>query len=74
MNLCTAFGHDFGSVTAFDKHRVGKHSYDYSGHRPDGRRCLTESELMALGMSQDSLGRYRLPSRGSPPWAVSPTT
>ena len=68
MNLCTACGHDFSSVTAFDKHRVGKHAYLYSEDQPDGRRCLTEPELTALGMSQDRYGRWRLPALVAPPW------
>ena len=54
MNLCGACGLDFGSVTAFDLHRVGTHEYTYreglymEPERADGRRCLDESELAAL--------------------------
>ena len=45
MNLCRACGENFGSVAAFDAHRVGKHAYDYSPQRPDGRRCLSVKEV-----------------------------
>jgi hypothetical protein len=47
--LCSACGKDFGGVRAFDLHRVGKHAYSYSPERPDGRRCLSEQEMLARG-------------------------
>jgi hypothetical protein len=34
-----------------------------------GRRCLTPAEMRARGMTQDQRGRWRLPVRGTPPWA-----
>jgi len=47
VNLCRARGGDFGSVHAFDRHRIGKHEYTFSIHdasRFDGRRCDSGSE------------------------------
>lgn len=57
MNLCTACGLDFGSVSAFDKHRAGKHEYTFKEglYRDppveDGRRCLDEDEMRAQGFA-----------------------
>lgn len=54
MNECATCGIDFGSVKAFDRHRVGVHEYTYSegAHmsppREDGRRCLREDEIADL--------------------------
>lgn len=45
MNLCRSCGEDFGSVSAFDAHRIGKHDYLYSDEHPDGRRCLSVEEM-----------------------------
>ena len=45
MNLCRSCREDFGSVAAFDAHRVGKHAYLYSAEHPDGRRCLSIEEI-----------------------------
>jgi hypothetical protein len=52
-NYCCGCGLDFASVTAFDKHRVGKHD-------PDERRCLDVAEILNAGMELDPRGRYRL--------------
>lgn len=52
-NYCASCGLDFGSVSAFDKHRVG-------GHDPDERRCLDVAEILAAGMELDLRGRYRV--------------
>jgi hypothetical protein len=68
-NVCSGCGRDFGSVTAFDRHRVGRYAYSADRDHPDGRRCLTGNELAALGMTLDRLGRWRLPVRGKPPWS-----
>lgn len=65
MNLCRACNEDFGSVTAFDKHRVGKHAYPYSKNHEDGRRCLAPVELTGMGWNQDSHGRWRTPQTPS---------
>jgi hypothetical protein len=51
MNVCGACGLDFGSVQAFDLHRVGK-------HEPLTRRCLTLEELAAKGFVQNHYGRW----------------
>ena len=45
MNLCRSCGQDFGSVSAFDAHRVGKHEYLWDEEHPDGRRCLSVFEM-----------------------------
>lgn len=58
MNYCRSCNRDFGSLTAFDAHRVGKHEYDYSEERPDGRRCLDADEL-STGWHQDKNERWR---------------
>jgi hypothetical protein len=68
MNLCTACGQDFGSLSAFDRHRTGNYAYAYSEEHPDGRRCRNEDEMRAAGLHQDSRGRWRLQARGTPPW------
>ena len=68
MNLCRACGHDFGSVSAFDAHRTGRHAYTFwQGVRreppvEDGRRCLEVGELEDAGWSQDQHGRWRQPA------------
>jgi hypothetical protein len=85
MNLCRACRQDFGSVTAFDRHRVGKHAYtfpqglDMEPSREDGRRCLDPDELEALGLVLNSLGRWSVArdlehgramrERASVPWS-----
>jgi hypothetical protein len=67
VNLCRACGLDFGSVSAFDAHRVGRHEYTFSeglsldAPREDGRRCLSVEELEAKSWGQDSRGRWRQP-------------
>lgn len=48
-------------MSAFDKHRVGVHAYDFSLERPDGRRCLAEDEMAEAGMELDRNGRWALP-------------
>ena len=65
MNLCRACGKDFGSTSAFDAHRVGKHAYTLTeGLRidppaDDGRRCLATDELAAKGWKPDARNRWR---------------
>lgn len=58
MNLCTSCGKDFGGVAAFDAHRVGKHEHNYSGEYPDGRRCLTEDEMLRKGFTLNTRGAW----------------
>ena len=50
----------FASVTAFDRHRVGRHEHVWSAEREDGRRCLDEDELRDAGMELDPRGRWRV--------------
>jgi len=69
LNQCGACGLDFGSISAFDEHRVGKHAYtfleglDLDPPRDDGRRCLDPGELLERGWRQDQRGRWRTPGR-----------
>ena len=65
MNVCPSCREDFGGIQAFDAHRIGKHAYCFSLDRPDGRRCLTTSELLARGFWRNSRGRWSLPSSRS---------
>lgn len=66
MNVCVPCGKDFGSVSAFDAHRVGTHAYTYSEGvkmepmREDGRRCLSRAELVESGFVQNTHGRWSL--------------
>ena len=61
-NYCTACGTDFGSVAAFDSHRVGVHDYTYSEGlllkppREDGRRCLSAREIENTERTDPSTG------------------
>lgn len=56
MNYCRSCDQDFGSVSAFDRHRVGTHDYTYrEGVKrdppvEDGRRCLDLEELERGGI------------------------
>lgn len=56
MNLCRSCGQDFGSLEAFDAHRVGPHDGD--------RRCLTLDEMTADGrFERNRYGRWTLVAR-----------
>lgn len=64
-NLCRSCSQDFGSIGGFDHHRVGEHDYTYSEGlqldppREDGRRCMTDEELLASGYVLDpEFGRW----------------
>lgn len=59
-NGCSSCRQDFGSVSAFDAHRVGKPGLDWPEHEK-GRRCLDVVELAALGWTRDKLNRWRRP-------------
>ena len=67
MNECGTCGIDFASVTAFDRHRVGKHAFTHTQGlrmkppREDGRRCLDTDEMAALGMAISGRGRWAIP-------------
>jgi hypothetical protein len=64
VNLCRSCGQDFGSVSAFDRHRVGRHAYTFSEGlrfdppRENGRRCRDEDELRTAGMELDQRRRW----------------
>lgn len=67
MNLCTTCGEDFGSVSAFDAHRIGKYPQkgpaEYVGDRDEwtpgkGRRCLDVDELREAGFVKNSRGAW----------------
>jgi hypothetical protein len=64
MNGCRACGLDFASVSAFDRHRTGKHEYTFAQGLErdtpveDGRKCLDESEMRVVGMEVDARGRW----------------
>jgi len=64
VTLCSSCGKRFGGIVAFDAHRVGKHAYDYSPEHRDGRRCLTEKEMLGQ--------RFKLNKRGA--WSTSTLT
>ena len=64
LNFCRSCEQDFGGVHAFDMHRTGKHEHLYSDEHPDGRRCLTETEMLARGMYLNAQGRWSQPSSG----------
>jgi len=50
---CMACGKVFGSITGFDKHRVGRYSFDNT------RRCLSDKELIAKGLHKNPDGVWR---------------
>lgn len=67
INICDACQQDFGSVNAFDAHRVGKHAYTWreglamTPPREDGRRCLDVNELEAdPRWTRNAYGRWTL--------------
>ena len=68
LNQCGACGHDFTSLRLFDAHRVGRHEYTYAEGvvmepmREDGRRCLSEPEMLAKGWQYDGKGRWNDPA------------
>jgi hypothetical protein len=67
MNVCTICSENFGSVAAFDAHRVGnylqKGRAEYVGSLEDwtpskGRRCLTVVELVERGFETNAFGAW----------------
>jgi hypothetical protein len=52
VSHCRACGLTFTSIHSFDQHRTG--------HYP-ARRCKTEDDLRAAGMSPNEQGRWRVP-------------
>ena len=57
MDQCGACGADFSSVVLFDQHRVGRHELDYPEHK-NGRRCLSEAEMIGRGWTRNQRGRW----------------
>lgn len=58
---CGACHDNFNSLTAFDRHRVGKHGTD--------RRCLTGDEMRAKGWTPTGeFDAWRLPAPTNNPW------
>lgn len=76
MNYCRSCETDFGSVSAFDTHRVGKHEYTLSEGlkqdppREDGRRCLEAREIERLD-ARDGTPMFERNSRGV--WSLART-
>lgn len=66
MNLCSGCGEDFGSVAAFDAHRIGTFAYTLENGlkldppREDGRRCLDIDEFPAKGFVRNARGAWSL--------------
>jgi hypothetical protein len=66
VNLCSSCGLDFASVSAFDKHRAGRHAYTLAEGlrldppREDGRRCLDLEEFAVAGLGLGRRGRWSL--------------
>jgi hypothetical protein len=66
MNLCCTCKLDFASVSAFDKHRIGKHGYTFAEGlrmdppRDDGRRCMDADEMSDAGIDLDERGRWSI--------------
>jgi hypothetical protein len=64
MNECGACGEDFGGVSAFDAHRIGKHAYLFEEGlsmvppSEDGRRCLSTQEMEARGFAKNARGLW----------------
>lgn len=74
MNQCGACNLDFGSVDAFDAHRVGKHEYlfreglEFDPPVYDGRRCLGLDELETMTDKRGSK-IFALSGRGT--WSLA---
>jgi hypothetical protein len=69
VNLCCACGQDFNSVGLFDRHRVGRHAYDFAEGLEfgveDGRRCLDTEEMRDAGWRLNTRGRWIDPARAA---------
>jgi hypothetical protein len=70
MNECSSCGRDYGSLRAFDAHRLGQYPQrgpsEYvgpvEGWTPEkGRRCMTTEELEEAGFIRNAYGRVTLP-------------
>ena len=66
MNLCRSCNEDFGSLLAFDTHRIGKHAYTYeeglkmNPTRTNGRRCLSVEEMLESGFVKNKRNTWSL--------------
>src|SRR4051794_13907377 len=73
MNVCVGCGLDFGSVAAFDRHRVGVFAYSlWDGlrmdpPREDGRRCLNVDEIREL---RDNNGNFLFAPNARGLWSL----
>lgn len=73
LNLCRSCKTDFGSVAAFDAHRVGSHAYLFAEGlcrvppAEDGRRCLDVREI-ADSRARDGSLVFMLNERGQ--WSL----
>jgi hypothetical protein len=56
LNYCRGCGNDFTGVAYFDRHRVGTHEYDWAPNKPDGRRCMSEGEMLEAGLTKVQIG------------------
>jgi hypothetical protein len=64
-SLCKGCSQMFTSLSAFDMHRKGK-------FERKKRRCLTEKEMLANGMVQNTKGWWmRSAFDGALPWPIS---
>ena len=71
LNGCVSCGRDFASLDAFDRHRTGEYAHDLSLDHPEGRRCLDDDELAAVGLYRVDAGdstrhEQRIASSGVP--------
>jgi hypothetical protein len=48
----------FGSLLAFDLHRVGSHEHLWSPQHPGGRRCLSVADMLERGFWRGKQGRW----------------
>lgn len=55
---CTICGHTFGGERGFDLHRTGEYAQRGKGST---RRCMTDEEMIAAGLSQDARSIWRRP-------------
>lgn len=65
MNKCSGCGKNFGSLNAFDMHRIGKFEPKTEDER---RRCMTTEEMLSAGMRLVN-EKWRGPADESNHWA-----
>lgn len=78
-NWCATCGEDFGSLTGFDRHRVGRPDHLFALDCQEkgcavechGRRCLPSVELEEKGWRRHGRGRWRTPPGATMPvWGL----